>query len=105
MTKLEAKELSLKKWKYCREAVEIRCPNELDYISKRNKKLYNKLIRMRCICPLCEILSCDECPLVRCMDVDADFFIYSYGETTVNKLAAVDRIVEKIKAWKVDDDK
>ena len=58
-----AKNLSIEVWEWFYYRPELKRKE-----SDLPVELYNKIKNLDCACPLCEILSCNECPLRDCND-------------------------------------
>jgi len=105
MTKLRAKNLSLKVWKYLAKHPEI--PDKLDLPYWLHKQITRKLNE----CPLCEYFNgkCRFCPLKSC-DTSSSLFVKwniaknnkDYNTAVLIRRKAAEKIVKKIEAWKVE---
>jgi hypothetical protein len=109
MTPREAKELSLKVWRYLTEHPEIKHKKNLpDFLWKRIRHL-------RHACPLCEInyiaFCCPMCPLKSCDDDDSLFDRWSNSELYASALKEdaetihrAQGIVDIIQAWEPEEE-
>ena len=104
MTKLEAKALGIEMWEYLAKHPEIKRKGDLPAY------LYSKIVSLFNFCPLCELfikdnprLICSLCPLKDCFDIESAYQRYNWGRTDEARRAAAQEIVDKIKAWEVEE--
>ena len=103
MTKQEAKDLSLRKWRYLEANTNVGDPEDIGDI-----ELLNELKHCRNFCPLCQLFyvcsSCFGCPLDDaggfCFERSSLFFRWCYAITDVERSEAAGRIIKTIEAWR-----
>jgi hypothetical protein len=100
MTKKEAKELTLKVWRYLAEHPE--CDEKSDVPDE----LYEKIEAFYDRCPLCHMFRsgwCKDCPLNKsgecCLEKDSVYQRWSMAYNDDKRKAAAERIVEIVSAW------
>ena len=98
MTQIEAKELSLEKWRYLRDHPRILQKEELP------KKIRDKIKSLKNWCPLCDLfyipdpyVKCKDCPLETCA-TGSLYEVWQYSLPTARQKAAA-KIVELVEAW------
>jgi rubredoxin len=101
MTKREAKELSLLVWEYLAAHPDQRKEN-------LPKKIFNKVKEFAHYCPLCEYmnqekLDCANCALGNCDIAESAFHKWTFAASELDRQAAAQEIVDKIKAWEVEE--
>ena len=105
MTKLVAKRLALKLWRYLRDHPEVQSKYEVPAIGKR-------VFSLRGGCPLCEVYNTDKgsscsdgCPLYNndggCMEDNAPYNRWRNATTEEQRAKAADDLVKQIEAWKI----
>jgi uncharacterized Fe-S radical SAM superfamily protein PflX len=105
MTKQEAKELSLEVWEYMAAHPETRGKHRLP------EPVFSKVKNLLSYCPLCELFrgvntpkrNCGICPLKDCSMGSSPFLRSFFTETNEERQAAALDIVDKIKAWEVEE--
>jgi hypothetical protein len=107
VTKLEAKELSLRKWGILKDHI-LGGNLLLTVIHKYDPELAKILFAMKGRCPLCDIhgdVNCLGCPVVDCNDEYSDFQICQNPSNSTNeRREAAQHIYDKIAAWEVKSD-
>ena len=105
MTKLVAKRLALKLWRYLRDHPEVRSKYDVPVIGRR-------VFELRGGCPLCEVYNTDKgstcsdgCPLwgdnKGCMDDNAPYNRWRNAFTEEDRAKAAGDLVKQIEAWKI----
>ena len=99
-----AKDLSLEVWRYLAKHPEIVHKIGLP------RGLYQKIMELRCECPICEVLeNCVECPLggvlggvsYWCLAAGHPFERWLHATTNKERQEAAEEIVRLIEAWEV----
>jgi hypothetical protein len=100
MTEREAKELCLEVWRYLAEHPETARKSDLP------KALYARISSLQCECPLCEVCSCDQCPLYTkqraCSDEGEPYARWNHARTPGTRRKAAKEIVQRVEAWEVE---
>ena len=102
-TKLAAKRLTLKVWRYLRDHPEIRRKQYLP------EKLYRKIRFLNYICPLCELFEatqfdhkfCFNCPLDICYLHGSSHSRWSEATNIYSRKEAAAEVVRKVESWKI----
>jgi len=102
MTKLKAKELSLKVWRYLAKHPKITRKKDMP------KSLYAKIEFLQGECPLCEAFffeSClVKCPLKGCLSHSKVFILWKNAVTPDERKEAAQKIVSMIEAWEPEEE-
>jgi hypothetical protein len=96
MTKLESKVISLEVWEWL---------SAHPWANKRNlpKKLYDKIKKVRCSSPLCEIFYyCNGCPLCSCSE-ESNYRKWVDAIDSKDRQFYAQAIVDNIKAWNPEE--
>jgi hypothetical protein len=95
MTKIDAKALTLKVWRYLKWHPWLTSKNQLP------ENIHKQIEGLACECPLCEVhFDCIGCPLVSCL-AGYSFTNWVWSVTWIGRFLAASEIVKKIKRWKV----
>lgn len=98
MTKKQAKKLCIEVWEYFRDHPEVQRKEDLPNV------LYQKIRKLTCLCPLCELfyfINCSGCPLNSCETKPGLWWKWVTATTDKTRAKYSSAIVEKVKAWKV----